>query len=479
MKNKNRILTRCFLPTLLGLIVFAFAGCSEDEVEYSNLSVSGDSYTFSGELPETYKIEVFSPTEWSYTIEGDWVIEVAKDAVSLTISALPSSQTGERPGKILFTAGTQTKAVTLSQLPSGERLWSRYNPIDDLKLVVMSPGGTYVGGVLTILGEDGSFKYCPVFIETATGQRTQLEPMDRSPEVTAITDDGTMFGVIEWSYSVGMKIDGTTFDVAAPAGASGTSISAVSVDGKVMVGYARMNSQYYALKWTDPTIEPAILESPELNNWREPLQNGVMARGCSADGSIVYGTEWDKLSPVHWTSDGKVHNTGDDILKKETGKVIDLGQEVEITYYSYASMTTRPNSMSPNGRYLAFDYFKSHIEDLKLVTVSYPVLFDTQTGKSIVVEECDNACGLTALNDGTLSIGSPAAGVAAGMMYHLDSQTTTLSSAWIKQKYNLIVAGDLAIIKMSVDETHVLFWRPVKTVTGPVNLFSYITPERQ
>lgn len=484
MKNKNRILTHYVFTMLLSLFVFAFAGCTDDEVDYTYLGVSGDSYTFDGVAPETYKIEVSSPMEWSYKIEGDWVIEVAKDATSLTIGATVNDAAGERPGKIVFTAGTQTQTVTLCQLAAGaDTKKAGYHMINDFLPVIMSPRGTYVGGLVSVMEEDESTQQFPVLIETATGKRILLEPISAADiTISAISDDGTMFFTVGWSNCIGIKIDGTVFDVAVPEGYSGYSVESISADGKVMVGYAMggPNGGYHGMKWTDPEVTPEVLESPELNGIGEPLMVGVMARGCSADGSIIYGTDWDVMTPVYWTADGKVHQAGEDIKTSEIG-VIDSpwGGEENVEVFSCATLEASPRNMSPNGRYLAVDYTEQKIVDKKIIEGHFPVLIDLQTNKSVIVRECEDAGGLTVTNDGTLMIGTPAMGVASGMVYNPSSKTVVNSSEWIKQRFNLIIAEDVPIIHVSQDENVVLCWRPRLSPVSSSWLYSYITAAQQ
>lgn len=485
MKNRNRISTHYFFTMLLSLFAFAFASCSDDEVTYTSLGVSGDSYTFDGETPETYKIAVNSPMEWSYKIEGDWVKEITKDATSLTIGANVNDTAGERPGKITFTAGTQTQTVTLCQLaPGADKNKAGYHVINDFLPVIMSPRGTYAGGLVSVMAEDESTQQFPVLIETATGKRIMLEPIiGEEHTISAISDEGTMFFTVGWSHCIGIKIDGTVFDVAVPNDYSGYSVEAISADGKVMVGYAMggPNGGYHGLKWTDPEVIPEILESPELNGIGEPLSVGVMARGCSADGSIIYGTDWDVLVPVYWSADGKVHYAGEDVKKSVTG-VIDspwTGKEEMVEVFSSATLEACPRSMSPNGRYMAVNYMEQTIENKQVVARNFPLLIDLQTSVSVVVRECEDAAGLTVMNDGTLMIGTPSRGVAKGKVYNSSSKTVVDSSEWIKQRFNLIVAEDVPIIHVSEDEGVMLCWRPRISPVSTAYLFSYITAAQQ
>lgn len=477
MKNKNRISTHYLFTMLLSLFVFAFAGCTDDEVVYDHLGVSGDSYTFDGDGTQTYKIDIQSLAEWSYTIEGDWVTEVAKDATSLTIGAKANDIIGERSGKIIFTAGAYTQTVKLLQLPYGAAS-ARYCPIDDFTPAAMSPSGTYIGGVITSIEADDSYGYTPVIIEVATGKRTLLEKTAESIGARAITDQGMLLCLVGGYTSIIYKMDGTSFLPAVPSGFNLATVEAVSADGSVMVGYAQGEGtySYSALKWTDPEGIPEVLESPKFNNWGVELQNGVMARGCSADGSIVYGSEWETFRPVYWTADGTLHLVGEDVFLKESGIMFDpwTGEEVEAEFVSAPSLTAMVNNMSPNGKYLACEFKHTQLINKNPVTKTYAMIFDTEADKSTIVWEHEDASGLTVLNDGTVSIGTPAAGTMTGIMYNPTFKTSLPTSAWMKQKFNLIVGGDLPIEKVSVGETTALCWRPQISMFGVTYMYSYL-----
>lgn len=475
MKIKNITSINYCFAMLLSLFALALPSCNTDEEEHY-LRVSGDSYTFDGDGLETYKISVNATSAWSYTVEGDWVIESAKDDTSLTIGAKPNNLASERSAKITLIAGKQTQIVSLHQRQADAE-GARYRAIDDFTPAVMSPGGIYVGGVIVLAQGNGS-QYTPVIIEMATGKRTEHPATSAKISARAITDQG-IFSVSSPSTtsSTLYKPDGTSYYPTTPDGFNPATVEAVSVSGNIMVGYAynKATHMYSALKWTGDQVE--ILESPELNGWGQPQFLGVMARGCSADGSIIYGTEWDAASPVYWTADGKVHNAGTDVLRKEKGIVYDplFDTDIEVEYYSIAGLTAFVNTMSPNGKYFAFSYNDAHIENKQLIITKYPALCNTETGETTIVFSTPEGTGLTVLNDGTLSCEA----LSSGFMYNMQTKTTTPSSEWIKQKYNLIVAQDMPIEKFSVDEGAALCWRPKVSMFGTTCLFAYITSPKK
>ncbi|MEG0808282.1 MAG: BACON domain-containing protein [Alistipes sp.] len=463
---------------LLSLFALAFTGCTEDKVEYTSFDVSGDSYTFDGGGVQTYKIEVQSPMDgWKYTVEGDWVTIVAKDATSLTIGAQINMLPTERSGKVVFTAGTQTLRVVVRQLPISE---SCYRTVDDLETLAMSPGGVYIGGFRKGLGEDKAFYYTPVVIEMATGKRTEFEKMSKPYMVRAITDQGDMIYNNDLACYI-QKLDGTITSPTVVAGYTNPVISSVSVGaGGVMVGYCKKGRVFSGVKWANMESVGEILESPTTNSWGDPLKSGVLARGCSADGSIIYGTEWDKRSPVYWTADGTVHHAGADLLKRETGIITNpnTGKDQEVKFTNFATLPADVNNMSPNGKYIAFAYNKTTIANKIATRNYYAVLFDIETGESTVVEQYDDATGITVLDDGTLAIGMPYGAVRSGAIYDSKSKTTMSTTQWIKQKYNLIITEDYPIYKMATDEKTVLLARPLPNGVTLTYRFAYIFNEK-
>ncbi len=114
---------------------------------------------------------------------------------------------------------------------------------------------------------------------------------------------------------------------------------------------------YRPLKWTDGGT-PEVLPVPELNFRNEPYVSGVMARGCSADGSVIYGSTWDNLDygMLYW-KDGKVDWVGSDVREVRTVQIENgIGEMIDYNIVNGMICTAELTNISPNGRWIAGTY---------------------------------------------------------------------------------------------------------------------------
>ena len=109
-----------------------------------------------------------------------------------------------------------------------------------------------------------------------------------------------------------------------------------SVDGSVMVGYTEgtpYGCMYGPVKVVDGEVKPLPL--PEEGNFRnEEWWAGILARGMSADGSVVYGTSWENYDygMAYWDKDGNVDWVGSDL---RTVTTVQRPNPLDGTLYDY------------------------------------------------------------------------------------------------------------------------------------------------
>jgi hypothetical protein len=255
--------------------------------------------------------------------------------------------------------------------------------------------------------------------------------------------------------------DGVQRQIAMPAGnIDYVNVQAVTDDGRIWVGGAwdPVAWKWIALKWVDGV--PNILPEPANNIQGNPLTNGVLPRGCSADGSVIYGQDMFTWGIVIWKNDNLVGYIGegdDNIYRWHYITVINLfGMEVQSYVLDAPQVLYHPFRLSPNGKYLSFNYSKIISNEQKRRTeVLYGGFMNLETGAITILDDVNGfepMSSRTACDDGTLFYRNAASSLnETGLVYHADYGTggTMLPVAqWVKQNYGIDVLGSFSITKV-------------------------------
>ena len=259
----------------------------------------------------------------------------------------------------------------------------------------------------------------------------------------AISDEGTIFFLdANTNACVGFNLAGDYF---LPANAKDfnllPSVQSISADGRIWVGFGMddvlaFGGMYRPLKWTDGGT-PEVLPVPELNFRNEPYVAGVMARGCSADGSVIYGSTWDNLDfgMLYW-KDGKVDWAGSDVRRIHT-EINRYGEE-EICVDAMRCMADL-TQISPNGKWIAGAYRYEIMEDGNYHIETYPAVFNTETGKTVIIKDYGERVVSHITNDGIVCIANSSYLPNNGFMYDVNTQTNLGSvQEWILSTYDII-----------------------------------------
>src|SRR5699024_1199678 len=190
--------------------------------------------------------------------------------------------------------------IKIHQLGSDDGLPSRYRMDINYFGGVLSPNGRYFGAFFNDYDDNGKTINYPVIIDVQTDERVVLGPYPASmfalSDPMAITDQGTLFidDTTEGGV-VGFTLDGDYFrSEAAPGFGGRTIIEGTSLVGDIMVGWGTGSPEghmYGPVKIENGEYTPLPL--PELNYRGEEHDQGIMARGVSANGEIIYGSTWD------------------------------------------------------------------------------------------------------------------------------------------------------------------------------------------
>ena len=208
----------------------------------------------------------------------------------------------------------------------------------------MSPNGRFVGGYAASVAPDDSWQYSPVITDLETGEVYEFGPYPEAihflTQTMCISDHGVLF--IKDGYNggtVAFDTEGNITEPRSPEGYKGKpTIEATSSDGKYWVGYANDDilsegGLTRPLLWTDGI--PAELPFPDKNFRNEDFRVGIMARGISANGEIIYGTSWENsdFGMLYWKNDGanieKPQWVGKDVRETATVRMSNNGIEYE------------------------------------------------------------------------------------------------------------------------------------------------------
>ena len=160
---------------------------------------------------------------------------------------------------------------------------------------------------------------------------------------------------------------------------------------------------------------------------------GIMARGCSTDGNVIYGTTWDNSrgGMVYWKN-GEVKYVGEDVRSIDT-KTID-----GVTYSIGSGFICQAEKykISPSGRYICGTYNKNTINEVgSVVTESHPAVFDTETETSIIIDELSGQCDHVT-DDGITFVTQNR----SCTVYDINSRTVIGDMpSYVKEKYGLHV----------------------------------------
>lgn len=101
---------------------------------------------------------------------------------------------------------------------------------------------------------------------------------------------------------------------------------------------------------------------------------GVTARGCSADGSVIYGSTWDNLDfgMLYW-KEGKVDWVGSDVREVETVQIDNgIGETIDYRLVNGMIATAEYTKISPNGRWIAGAYRTEKLAGNDIARTQYP-----------------------------------------------------------------------------------------------------------
>lgn len=383
-----------FILCMFVSVAMMFASCNKVETQYEYLTLDMANISFVGESNAPVTVNVAATGTWEVESSVSWLKVSDKTAKSVTITVDDNDQTAEREGKLVFTMGDFTEEVPVNQLPmeTGGYMY-RFPYFFDLG-AVMSPNGKYVGGVDQVLQEDNTFNYQVWLIDVTTDEYIMIAEVPdamyglQAPQ--CVSDQGTIF-IYEYHNGgeVAVDIDGNCFRPEKPDGFQlEMSVQGVSADGTVWVGYGTdvPGGLYYPVKWVNGV--PEVLPTPDKNARGKDVLAGFMARGCSHDGSVIYGSSWDNtdFSACFW-KDGEFHWAAEQDRESMEVETVDVtGAPIMEVRLSHPKLTAERTNISPNGKWLAVTWSKEGHESMYSET-KFPAFINLETNKAYLFED--------------------------------------------------------------------------------------------
>lgn len=441
---------------LLSSLVAAFAVSCTDPTEKEErfLRLSDVALTFPGEGGGHKVITVKSNPGWSVKGEAQWLELTDQTETTITVSA--AANDGEaRSAVITVIAGELTEEITVNQL-GAETGGTRYRLLAGMTNSMISPSGRYAGGFFTdALGED-SYQFKPVIVDLQTDEWTEFGPYPENlfsfHQTEVMTDQGILY-ISESTNGgcVGFNLaGGDYFRPESVAGCGPTVMQGSSADGSVMVGYVEGCSDgniWGPVKYVDGVAQ--LLPLPEKNFRGEDWWAGVLARGCSADGSIIYGTTWENYDygMVYWDKDGEVHYVGEDVRELVETVTIDdgHGEPYEYSYYNGIISDSQQNLISPSGEWIAGTYrVEKRGEDGATVNSYCPAFYNTVTRTTTLLKDYPG-CGVNGVTDDGLGfVNNGYQLVTSGRVVDLKTGTDLGSTvSWMEENYGIVVPEGL------------------------------------
>lgn len=442
--------------------------CTEEKVaDYLDVSVL--SYTFRADAGDTLSVKVGSNAEWEYevTAGGDWLgVSVDEETGSLVISASENTLSTVRSGSVTVSTDFAEKTIDLYQnYPIFGGMFVQY---DNVTNPIASPSCNILAGVPYEHDKTtGGFKYFPMYTDMRTGETVNLPESDEWESIQAISDDASVIIYCDGPNDKYMITrDGAEVILEVPEGYADAKPQCITPDASVIAGYASdpTGFGYCPVIWRDGV--PEVLESPELDCEGTELKVGAMIRGISLDGSVAYGSEWQRYGLLYWKNGELVDVNGPDY---DRSKFNFIGSDDPMMAEGDVIKTAEPSGISADGRYIAASY--------RVFDFYYPARVDTETGEvDVFVSAGDGIC-LAVDNNGICYGGTPWYGTSYGAVYDFDNEQSYTLSDYVMQKFNVALPNDRYVMSVSSDGSVIMGVQVIPTEIYPIYLAFYLIPE--
>lgn len=442
----------------VGALIISCATETEVVKQYVSLSQVYYSFLYEGGSSEEIKVKA-SPGEWEAKCDAGWLKVERSPEGGLVITADENDSHEERITVVRIQAGEAVNEIKVNQL-GAESSFARFRMADKFQMGgAVSPSGKYVGGFITTIAADDSYQFQPTIIDTETGETVQYGPISSSVhylhQTMCISDQGTLFMVDgQNGGTVVCTIDGDVYKVPTPEGFQfQPTVQGTSADGKYWVGFCvdhpilgPEGGLTRPILWTDGN--PEALPIPELNYRDEEVWSGVMARGISANGKIIYGTSWENndYGMCYWEGENhEFHWVGEDV-REVWPVVMEMpdGETYDANLCNGMICQSELTKISPSGKWIATSYRTETLATNKRAVVyeQYPAFYNTETKTSIILKDYPTSTGAHVTDDGIAFIGIGNYGISSGRVYDLNAGLDLgTTEEWVLNTYGIHISS--------------------------------------
>lgn len=416
----------------------ALAACTKEEnIKQDYLYISCDSYYFSSSQ-DTVAIKIESSEEWTAIPSSEWLSVEKTGEDSLLVISSENNDINTRSSSVSIKSGDRECIFSAEQF--GKNFKGRFEDLTymyHMNYPVASKNCKYILGVIQG-SKDGV--YAPIIVNTATGERTILEESDKIDGPVGISDDAKVMIFSKTLSQYSIYENGKYKPITVPDNYTAPSVGGISSDGSVWVGWAhsKIKKTNVPIKWVNG--EAIELEMPEETSNGDIITRyaGVLARDCSADGSVIYGSEWcpSTFGVIYWKDD-RMYYPGKDFYDGTT-----------------ISKTASYYALSRNGKYLAAD--KNGI----------PVLIDTDTYDVTFFDQCNEMVGITASDNGDIFLATPTIGIFSGYVINNKENTEKPIDKWFMDEYGILMGSNRIIYSVSPDKNIFFGIKATPTING-------------
>lgn len=427
-----------------------------DVTEEYYLKLSDAEITFLSDGAQTHDVTIRAyPGKFKAESQAGWIKIADQTDNSLTLGVEPNDG-DERVSEVKITCGEMERIIEVHQLGGSGRN-ARCRIEKSWKNGVLSPNGKYFGGVIADAGPGYSNIYSVVIRNLETDEQVEFGPYPDSlfalADAGGISDNGMMvvpvnsggfgtviFDVNEEDYIVPNDV---------PECSGRPKLYKTSSDGSVMVGYvsgAPSKVSYQPVKYVDG--EAKLLPLPEHNFRYDELWAGIIARGVSADGSVVYGSTWENYDygMAYWDKNDEFHWVGEDVHKLVETVTLHNGLDEPYQYNLTNGMTSvsYKYQISPNGRWIAGTYRTESLGDDKetILTTECPAFYNTETHTTYIFEELAGCMTSGATDDGLGFVLDGVTYANSGRVVDIEKGTVVSDmKTWIKDNFGVISPG--------------------------------------
>ena len=479
---------RRIIPIVL-LLGGTLTGCNNpanNETHYVRLSDAACTFRHTDNTPFTIEV-ITSPDNWEARSSGSW-LQAERQGTALVLTPEENLTGAERSTEVTVTAGQATARIQVTQL-GDTTLPIIYRKLDDLHSSAISPDGNIVGGYYSTADDESYSKMTVVFIDLRTGERTEFGPYPESlilpTSVSCVTSQGLMYVVNGQGDMFAFDMHERNYFIPEVAGYATIQVNSSSAYGTKWVGRAtgKGETMYVPLISENGTVRE--LPMTELNYRNEPHSMGIIARGISADGSIIYGTSWENsdFGMLYWINNGTSTAApkwvGHDVKEvwEETMKMSD-GTEYTTHLVNGLICQAQLTKISPNGKWIASSYRTETPADdrTSIITTQTAAFYNTETETTTIVSDYGESVGVHVTDDGIGFIGIGTLGISSGAVYDLNTGTDLGSTQdWVYDNYGIIIPAGY-INYVSADGRFVLGTKAESSAGGVSFINWYIAP---